>query len=59
MIRILFTDGSERSNDPTLGWNLNNISEIQECFEEIGYYRLFTKDKGWEKIYKRDLKIIK
>ncbi|MEA1004965.1 hypothetical protein U6X16_04530 [Bacillus velezensis] len=58
MLKIILNDGSEYENNPNLGWNLETKEEIQEVFDEVGFYELFVKEKGWERIYKRDLKAI-
>lgn len=38
MLRIILNDDSEYENDPKLGWNLETREEIQEVFDEIGFY---------------------
>ncbi|MFA1510003.1 hypothetical protein ACDN41_12305 [Priestia aryabhattai] len=57
MIKIILNDNIELNNDQKLGWNLD-IDGIKECLNEVGYYELFTKEVGWKRIYKNDVKDI-
>lgn len=58
MLKIILKDSQELLNDESLGWNLGEVEEIQECLSEVGYYELFTKEKGWQRIYKYEVKEI-
>jgi len=58
MITITLHDGTTFENNPELGRNLSSKEEIQEILDEVGYYELFTKETGWKRIYRRDVKAI-
>lgn len=58
MITITLHDGKTFENNPELGNNLSSKEEIQEILDEVGYYELVTKEIGWKRLYKRDVKDI-
>ncbi|MEF9934088.1 MAG: hypothetical protein RSA01_08120 [Clostridium sp.] len=44
MIKIILKDGTEYENDPTYGYNLDNVKDIWECLNIVGKYCFFTKN---------------
>lgn len=43
MIKIIMKDGTVYENDPSIGWNLDRISDIKEVLERAGAYSIQTK----------------
>lgn len=58
MLKIVLKNGVELLNDPELGINLDTKEEIKEILDSQGYYDLFTEEKGWQRIYRYDIKEI-
>jgi hypothetical protein len=58
MLKIILKDGQELLNDENLGMNLDTKEGIEEALSVEGYYELFTKEKGWQRIYSYEIKEI-
>jgi len=58
MLKIVLKNGVELLNDPELGMNLDTKEGIEEMLDTQGYYDLFTKEKGWQRIYHYEIKEI-
>lgn len=58
MLKIILKDGTELLNHPNLGMNLDTIEGIEETLQDVGYYELFIKEKGYRRVYKHEVEFI-